>query len=200
MEAAQGEHEENRHELEQMQKKVEETTHECKIRKDDRVAHVERTKVTAKTKFESEAGRINAELADVDQKIRAQGGESATLATRKEQLEKAMSQAEERYKNVVADLSTETKAMVTKCATEKQSYVAAVNTAANAVQTSFQKLNALHAKLDASDKQCKDALNEKAVWKLQSRSKARSVQLQVKNCRRLERKLLWPVLNATGCK
>merc|ERR1711871_387353 len=45
---------------------------------------------------------------------------------------------------------------------EKQSYVAAVNTAANAVQTSFQKLKALHAKLDASDKQCKDALNEKS--------------------------------------
>ena len=37
-----------------------------------------------------------------------------------------------------------------------------MNTAANAVQTSFQKLNALHAKLDASDKQCKDALNEKS--------------------------------------
>ena len=89
MEAAQGEHEENRHELEQLQKKVEEKTKECKIMKDDRVAHVERTKVTAKTKFESEAGRINAELADVDQKIRAQGGESATLATRKEQLEKS---------------------------------------------------------------------------------------------------------------
>ena len=53
MEAAQGEHEENRHELEQLQKKVEEKTKECKIMKDDRVAHVERTKVTAKTKFES---------------------------------------------------------------------------------------------------------------------------------------------------
>ena len=163
MEAAQGEHEENRHELVELQKKVEEKTKECKIMKDDRAAHVEQTKVSAKTKFETEAGRINAELADVDQKIRAQGGESVGLTTRKEQLEKAMSQAEERYKNVVADLSTETKAMVTKCATEKQSYVAAVNTAANAVQTSFQKLNALHAKLDASDKQCKDALNEKST-------------------------------------
>ena len=160
MEAAQGEHEENRHELEQMQKKVEEKTKECKIMKDDRVAHVEKTKVTAKTKFESEAARINAELADVDQKIRAQGGESVSLTTRKEQLEKAMSGGRAIQK-WVADLSTETKAMVTKCATEKQSYVAAVNTAANAVQTSFQSESA-SAKLDASDKQCKDALNEKS--------------------------------------
>ena len=120
--------------------------------KDDRAAHVEKSKVGAKTKFETEAGRINAELTDVAQKIRAQGGESMELTTRKEQLEKAMSHSEEQYKDTVAQLTTDTKDMVNKCATEKHGYVAAVNTAASAVQTSFTKLKALHAKLDASDK------------------------------------------------